>query len=70
MSKKIEVYSQCHFTRPSKNGSTLETTAYIDAKEAKVGARMTFKGVQGIWTVTRAGQPGPRPQSAMWGGMD
>jgi hypothetical protein len=61
MSKKIESYSQCHFIRPHEGGGTVETTAHIDTKEAKVGARMTFKGVEGIWTITRAGQPGPRP---------
>lgn len=68
--KKIEIYSQCRFSRPSESGGTLETTAYIDAKEAKVGARMTFKGVEGLWTITNAGKPGPRPRHTSLGGMD
>lgn len=70
MSKKIESYAQCRFTREGENGSHMETTAYIDATSAHVGKRMTFKGSDDIWTVSHAGQPGPKPRHTSWGGMD
>ena len=59
--KKIEIFSQCTLIREGTGESRVETTAYIDAKQAKVGARMTLKGVEGIWMIEKAGTPGPRP---------
>ena len=70
MSKKIDTYAQCRFTREGEGGSQMGTTAYIDASSAQVGKRMTFKGSDDIWTVTYAGQPGPKPRHTVWGGMD
>lgn len=67
--KKIESYSQCRFVREGDEGSRVETTAFIDAKEAKVGRRMTLKGVEGIWQIESAGQPRGRPNHG-WGQMD
>jgi len=69
--KKIETYSQCRFTREGENGARLETVAYIDAKEAHVGKRMSFKGSEdAIWTVILAGAPGPKPLHTTMGNMD
>jgi hypothetical protein len=67
--KKIETFSQCRFVLEGTGDSRVETTAYIDAKEAKVGTRMTLKGKDGIWGIESAGQPGPPPNRG-WGGMD
>ena len=67
--KKIENWSQCRFVQEGTGDSTVETVAYIDAAQAKVGARMTLKGVEGIWRIESTGQPGPRPNHG-WGGMD
>jgi len=68
--KKIEIYSQCVFVKEDTGSSTVHTTAYIDAAEAKVGARMTLKGVEGIWMVESAGPPEPPPRHHAWGSMD
>lgn len=71
MSKKIETYSQCHFAQEREDGARVVTTGYIDAREARVGARMTLKGVEGIWTVTAAGVPGQAPvRTGREGSMD
>ena len=67
--KKIESYSQCRFVREGEGNARIETVAFIDAKEANVGTRMTLKGVEGIWQIEQAGEPGPRPNHG-WGGMD
>ena len=67
--KKIEIFSQCKFVREGTGNSRVETVAYVDAKLATVGTRMSFKGVEGIWMIERAGQPGPPPNRS-WGGMD
>jgi len=67
--KKIEEYSQCKFVREDTGNSRVETVAFIDSKEAKVGHRMTFKGTEGTWKIEQAGEPGPRPNHG-WGGMD
>lgn len=61
MSKKIESYSQCRFHRKVGEHGHVETVGYIDAKQAKVGRRMTLKGVEGIWTIVQAGKAGPPP---------
>ena len=68
--KKIEIFSQCRFVQESTGNSRVETTAYIDASEAHVGKRMTFKGSDDIWTITHAGQPGPKPRHTVYGDMD
>lgn len=67
--KKIEVWSQCRFIKEDTGDARVETVAYIDAAQAKEGARMTLKGVEGIWMIEKAGRPGPRPNHG-WGGMD
>jgi len=67
--KKIEVFSQCRFVREGTGDSVVTTIGYIDAKEAKVGRRMTLKGVEGIWQIEQAGTPGPPPNRS-WGMMD
>ncbi len=67
--KKIETFSQCKFIREGTGDSRVETVAYVDAKLAKVGTRMSFKGVEGIWMIERAGEPGRAPNRS-WGGMD
>jgi hypothetical protein len=69
MAKKIETYSQCRFVKEDTGASRVETTGYIDARAAKVGARMTLKGVPGTWRITHAGAPSSRPHHG-WGGMD
>jgi len=68
--KKIEVFSQCKFVLEGAGSSRVETVAYVDAAEAKVGARMTLKGVEGIWAIEQAGAPGPAPRHHAWGQMD
>lgn len=68
--KKIEVYSQCRFHRKHGTNGHVETVAYIDAKEARVGARMTLKGMEGIWTIVQAGPPGPPPHRTRLDAMD
>jgi len=67
--KKIETWSQCTFIKEGVDDTRVETTAYIDAKEAKVGTRMSLKGIEGIWMIEKVGRPGPRPHWG-WGGMD
>lgn len=67
--KKIENWSQCRFVQEGTGEARVETVAYIDATQAKVGARMSLKGVEGTWRIEHAGQPGPRPNHG-WGGMD
>lgn len=68
--KKIESYSQCVFVQEREDDARVETTGYIDAKQARVGARMTLRDLEGTWTVERAGRPGPRPRHTSWGEMD
>lgn len=68
--KNPENYAQCSFTREGEKGSQMSTTAWIDAKQAKIGKRMTFKGSNNIWTVASAGESGPKPWRTSWGGMD
>jgi len=69
MSKKtITTWAQCKFQRLDTDAH-IETVANIDATHAKVGRRMTFKGVEGIWQIKQAGQPRERPNFG-WGGMD
>jgi hypothetical protein len=70
MNKKIEKYSQCRFTRELDNGARMETTAYVDAREARVGTLVTLKGVEGVWAVASAGPPGPPPRHTNLGAMD
>lgn len=67
--KKIETYSQCRFVKEDTGTSRVETVGHIDARAAKVGARVTLKGVSGTWRIEHAGSPGPRPNHG-WGGMD
>lgn len=67
--KKIEMFSQCRFVKEGTGNSRVETVAYVDAKEAKAGRRMTLKGVEGIWMIEHAGPPGPPPHQ-LRGGMD
>jgi hypothetical protein len=66
--KKIEFYSQCKFQRIDTDAD-VTTVANIDAKHAKVGRRMTFKGMEGIWQVKMASEPRERPNFG-WGQMD
>ena len=68
--KKIDLYSQCNFVLEGTGNSQISTMAYIDASEAKVGARMTLKGKEGIWQIKSAGQPQPKPRHARLDSMD
>jgi len=68
--KKIELYSQCNFVLEDTGNSQVSTMAYIDAAEAKVGARMTLKGKEGIWQIKSAGEPGPKPRHSRLDSMD
>jgi len=68
--KKIESYSQCILVQEGTGITRVETTGYIDARQATVGSRMTLKGVEGIWKVEKAGPAGPPPRHTSWGGMD
>lgn len=67
--KKIELWSQCRFVKEDTGDARVETTAFIDAKQARVGRRMTLKGVEGIWEIESAGEPRGRPNHG-WGAMD
>lgn len=67
--KKIEVFSQCLFIKEGTGDTRVQTVGHIDAKQAKVGRRMTLKGVEGVWKIEKAGRPGPPPNRS-WGGMD
>jgi hypothetical protein len=67
--KKIEFWSQCRFIKEGTGDSEVSTVANIDAKQAKVGRRMTLKGVEGVWRITQASEPRERPNHG-WGGMD
>lgn len=67
--KKIDSYSQCLFVQEGE-GPRIETTGYIDAKQARVGARMTLKGVEGTWIIEKAGPAGPAPHGGRLDAMD
>lgn len=45
--KKVESFSQCRFVEERNDSVRVETTAYVDASHARVGARMTLKGGRG-----------------------
>ena len=69
MSKKtVTTWAQCKFQRLDTEAD-ITTVANIDATRAKVGRRMTLKGVEGVWQIKSMGEPRERPNFG-WGQMD
>lgn len=51
----MTMYTQCELTQPTADGGLLMDVAWIDAAKAKEGVRVTLKGEEGWWLVSKVG---------------
>lgn len=52
------MYHQCRMEQHRDDGTKFVTVGWIEARGAKVGARIELKGEDGLWTVISSGGAG------------